>query len=125
MPEPSPRVVRRVLRTLAITPAVLLPLAAAPALAAPPEAWPDAAPTSGLDFLLVLLVIPLGLALVISLLAMVPSMVRGERYTPGLAWRNENEWFGGPKDGLEATDKTDPQALEAAERERGGASARW
>jgi hypothetical protein len=75
--------------------------------------------------LLVLVVIPLGLALVISLLAVVPSMIRGERYTPGLAWRNENEWFGGPKDGLEATDKTDPQALEAAEGARGGASARW
>jgi hypothetical protein len=104
---------------------VFLPLVAAPALAAPPEQWPDGQAVGALDFLLVLFAIPLGLFIVIAVLAYVPSMARGEKYKPGLAWRNQNEWFGGPKDGLEAADQTDPQALEGAETERGGASARW
>lgn len=116
------RVVRRSLRALVLTPALLLPLVAAPALAAPPESWPDAEPVGALDFLLVLFVIPVGVALVIALLASVPSMARGEKYTPGRAWRSENEWFGGPKDGLEAADRAE---LPATEPDRGGASAHW
>ncbi len=122
MSDLNPRVVRRALRALVLTPVLLLPLVAAPALAAPPEAWPDSEPVSALDFLLVLVVIPLGLVLVIALLAYLPAMVKGERYQPGRSWRNENEWFGGPKDGLEAADKAE---VPAAEPDRGGASARW
>jgi hypothetical protein len=124
-PGASAPPLRRVLRAVALAPAVLLPLAAGPAVAVPPEAWPDAEPVSALSFLLVLLVIPLGLGLVIAVLAVVPAMVRGQRYTPGLAWRNEAEWFGGPTDGLGAADRSDPQALEGQGHERGGASARW
>lgn len=124
MSDPSPRSSRRLLRALALTPALLLPLVAAPALAAPPEAWPDADPVGALDFLLVLLLIPLGLALLIALLAYLPSMAKGEKYTPGRSWRGESQWFGGPKDGLEAADKVDLHA-EGAETDRGGASARW
>ena len=62
--------------------------------------------------------------LLIAVLASVPKMVRGDGYTPGLAWRNESEWFGGPKDGLDAADRTDPKAI-SADADRGGASARW
>lgn len=122
MSDLNTRVLRRSLRTLVLAPAVVLPLVSAPAFAAPPEAWPKAEPVSGLAFLLVLLLIPLGLALLVTVLAYVPVLVRGQNYTPGQAWRSENEWFGGPKDGLEAADQTDPNA---AEGERGGASARW
>jgi hypothetical protein len=125
MSDLDKRVVRRSLRTLVLAPVVVLPLVTAPALAAPPETWRDADPVSAFDFLLVLLLIPAGLALVIAVLASVPAMARGNRYTPGRSWRNENEWFGGPKDGLEAADRTDPRAAEDAEGERGGASARW
>ncbi|HSE07897.1 MAG TPA: hypothetical protein VLB29_04465 [Nocardioidaceae bacterium] len=124
MSDLNPRVVRRSLRALALAPVLVLPLVSAPALAAPPEAWPDTEPVGALDFLLVLLVFPLGLALVVAILAYVPSLTRGEKYTPGLAWRNENEWFGGPTEGLEAADKAEPQALEG-QSDRGGASARW
>jgi hypothetical protein len=124
MSDLNPRVVRRSLRALALAPALTLPLVSAPALAAPPEAWPDAEAVGALDFLLVLLVIPLGLALLIAILAYVPAFARGEKYTPGLAWRNENEWFGGPTEGLEAADKTEQKAVEGAS-DRGGASARW
>ncbi len=122
MPDLNTRVLRRSLRALVLTPAVLLPLVAAPAFAAPPDAWPTADSVTGFDFLLVVLLIPLGLALIITVLAYVPSLVGGQKYTPGQAWRNENEWFGGPKDGLDAADQTDS---DAAEGERGGASARW
>jgi hypothetical protein len=125
MSDLNARVVRRSVRALVLAPALALPLVSAPALAAPPEAWPDAEAVGALDFLLVLFVIPLGLALLIALLAYVPSMARGEKYTPGLAWRNENEWFGGPTEGLEAADKAEQPAVEGTEADRGGASARW
>jgi len=124
MSDLNARVVRRSARALALTPLVLLPVASGPAFAVAPESWPTPEPVGALEFLLVLLVLPLGLFLLITLLASVPSMVRGERYTPGLAWRNENAWFGGPKGGLEAADRTDPKAIEA-DSDRGGASARW
>lgn len=118
------RVVRRFLRALALTPAAALPLVAGPALATPPETWPDPEPVGALEYLMVLLIIPAALALLIALLAYVPSMARGDRYTPGRSWRNENQWFGGPKDGLEATDKAGTTPAEE-KTDRGGASARW
>lgn len=124
MPDLNAPVVRRSLRALALTPAAVLTLVGAPVLAAPPEAWPDAEPVGALDFLLVLVLIPLGLFLLITLLVSVPRLARGEKYTPGRAWRNENEWFGGPKDGLEAADRAERPSEDAA-ADRGGASARW
>ncbi len=124
MPDLHARRPRHALRALVLTPAAVLLLLSAPAFAAPPESWTDPEPVGGLDFLLLLLLIPLGLALLIALLAYVPSMVRGQKYTPGRAWRSESEWFGGPKDGLEAADKVDLHA-DGAQTDRGGASARW
>ena len=110
---------------LAVAPAVLLTTLAAPALAAPPEQWQEAPDVDPLAFLLVILLIPLGLAAVIALLVSIPSMTKSESsYHPGLAWRHEPEWFGGPRDGLEKADQTDPEAIEAA-GERGGASGHW
>lgn len=117
-------VVRRLVTTAALAPVALLGLAA-PAAAAPPETWPETDSVSVLDMLLLVLVIPVGLIAVISLLVYVPSMARGEKYTPGLAWRNENEWFGGPRGGVETAAKSDPAAIEAEGSARGGASARW
>lgn len=117
--------VRRLVRAVALAPVILVSLAA-PALAAPPEVWPDPDPVSALNVLVVLVLIPLGLAAVISLLVLVPSMARGEKYTPGLAWRSESEWFGGPRGGVEAADKTQPKAVEGTgDTDRGGASGRW
>ncbi len=113
-------------RPLALTSAVFVVLSAAPALAAPPERWPAAEPVSTLQILLLLVGIPVALFAVITLLVYVPSMARGQKYTPGLAWRNENEWFGGPRGGVEAADKVEPKAIEgAADTDRGGSSARW
>lgn len=119
-------VVRRVARAAALTPVLLVPLAAAPALAVPPEGWEVAEPVSALQFLLVLVALPLGLFAIITLLVLVPAMARGEKYTPGLAWRNENEWFGGPSGGVEAAEESAPEELEGDDESRqGGSSARW
>jgi hypothetical protein len=117
-------VVRRLVTTALLAPVVLLGMAA-PASAAPPETWPETDSVSALDMLLILVAIPVGLIAVISLLVYVPSMVRGQKYTPGLAWRSENEWFGGPRGGVEAATESDPAAIEAGDSGRGGASARW
>jgi hypothetical protein len=122
-------VVRRALRILALAPAAVLVTVAGPALAAPPEQWPAPPPVTPLDWLLVLVIIPLGLAAVITLLTVLPSMVKGEKggastYQPGVAWRHEPEWFGGPRDGLEKADKAAPAAGQSA-TDRGGASGRW
>jgi len=104
---------------------VLLVVGALPASAAPSQ-WPEPPSVSVLEFLLLILLIPGGLALVIALLAALPSMRGGggSTYQPGLAWRHEAEWFGGPRDGLEKADKSDREAVEAS-GERGGASGHW
>ena len=117
--------VRRAVTAVTLTPAVLVLTGATPALAEAPQSWEPAPSVSPLQFLLVLLAIPAGLFLLISLLVYIPSLARGERYQPGLAWRNEPEWFGGPSAGLEAADKQDPAAVEAGSDERGGARAQW
>ncbi len=120
MPDLNARVVRRSLRALLLTPALLVPLVAAPAFAVPPDSWPDASPVTALDYLMLLLVIPLGIGLVITVLVMVPGMIGSQRKSPNEAWRNENEWFGGPKDGVGAAESSDK-----AGSDRGGASGRW
>ena len=116
---------RRAARALALTPAVLLVSAATPALAAAPSTWEKSPSVSPLHFLLIVAAIPAGLFVLISLLVYVPSLVKGERYQPGLAWRNEPEWFGGPSAGVEAAQKQDPAEIEAGADERGGARAQW
>lgn len=123
-PHPTP-VLRRLARGAVLAAVAASTALAAPASAAPPEQWEPAPEVSGMDMLLVLVLIPLGLFVVISLLAAIPSMIRGEGgYHPGLAWRHEPEWFGGPRDGLEKADKSDPEAVESASG-RGGASGHW
>lgn len=124
MPDLNARVVRRSLRALVLTPAVLLPLVSVPAFAVPPQSWPTAKSPSAFDFLLVLFIIPLGLGLLITLLVLLPSMIRGQRSSKEPAFSKENEWFGGPKDGVKATEGAPSQPAEAA-GERGGASGRW
>jgi len=116
---------RRAVRALALTPAVLLLTAATPALAAAPDTWEKSPSVSALHFLLIVLALPAGLFVLISLLVYVPSLKKGERYQPGLAWRNQPEWFGGPSAGVEAAELQDPAAIEAGADERGGARAQW
>lgn len=125
MTDLNASVVRRVARAVALTPAVFA-LAATPAFADTPEKWVDSDPVSAMHALLILVVIPLSLFVIITLLVYVPSMARGDKYTPGQAWRNESEWFGGPRAGIEAADREQAPAVEAgSDTARGGASGRW
>lgn len=97
------------------------------AMAEPPSDWPNAPHVSGLQFLVVLFLIPLGLAVVISVLTVLPSMIRDKGYEPGQAWRSEAEWFGGPRQGVDAekAGQIEQGTPESAEGEQGGTSARW
>jgi hypothetical protein len=90
-----------------------------------PADWEKAPSVSGFDFLLVLFLIPLGLALVISFLAFVPTLVGDQGYRPGQSWRGESEWFGGPRKGIAAADEVTSDQLEAAGTDTGSTSGRW
>lgn len=118
---------RHVRRAVLAVLAALVAVVGLPAVASAdtPAAWADDPHVSGLDFLLVLVLIPIGLALVISLLAALPSMIRDRGYEPGQSWRAEAEWFGGPRKGVEAADDLSPQQIETAESGRGGTSGQW
>lgn len=121
----KPLLARRAARVIALVPAVVVLAAGSPAFATAPEQWDPAPDVSALHALLILLVIPLGLVLVISFLAVVPDLIRGQRYEPGRPWRNQPEWFGGPQKGIEAADEVEPRAVEQGHEDRGGASAHW
>ena len=123
--HPHTSLARQAAWAVALTPAALLLASGGPALASAPEQWGPEPSVPRLDALLVYLLIPVGLFLLITLLVYLPSMVRGAKYQPGQAWRNEPEWFGGPRTGVEATDENQPSAERADAEGRGGASARW
>ena len=121
--------VRRAARLLALLPAILVTSATGTAFADAPETWEDNPSVSGLHVILVLVVIPVALFALIWLLVYLPSMSKGARYQPGLAWRNEPVWFGGPRGGVDALDRADQPAAvgdsEGNEHVGGGASGRW
>lgn len=112
--------VRRSLRVLALVPAFVVVTGALPALAAPPEAWPKPDNGSTLHALLLLGGTPALLFVGIWLLVSLPSMIAGTKYDASLAFRDQPEWFGGPRQGVEAApdDASEPQG-------RGGTSANW
>lgn len=94
----SHRSARIVVRGLLAVVAVSLPLLAAPALADDPATWPKAPPVTALDWLLVLLIIPGGLSILITLV--VTLSTRNDHYEAGNAWRYDDQWFGGPGAGV-------------------------
>ncbi|MET0839811.1 MAG: hypothetical protein ABWY19_13575 [Marmoricola sp.] len=113
---------------LALSGAFSLVLGAAflvPAAADTPEGWETAPTVSPLDFLLVLLIIPVALAAVITLLAVLPSLAHDRGYEPGQSWRSESEWFGGPTKGVQTADEVTPDQVEASSKDTGGTSGRW
>jgi hypothetical protein len=123
-PQHSRNLARRAVLTVA---AALVSVVALPAVASAdtPAAWDKAPHVSGLDYLVVLVLIPGGLALVIAFLAALPSMIRDRGYEPGQSWRAQPEWFGGPRKGVDAVDDLAPEQIEAAESGRGGTSGKW
>ncbi len=123
-PRQSRKLLRRAVLALSAALAVVVALPSI-ASADTPRAWEKADHVSGLEFLTVLVLIPAGLALVISLLALLPSLIRDRGYEPGQAWRAEAEWFGGPQKGVEAADQVGSEQIEAGESGRGGTSGQW
>jgi hypothetical protein len=123
--QPSLRkLLRRALLALAASLAAVVALPAV-AMADTPAAWEKAPHVSGLEFLLVLVLIPLGIGLVISVLTVLPSLIHDRGYEPGQSWRAEAEWFGGPRKGVDAAEDLSPKEIEAAESGRGGTSGEW
>jgi hypothetical protein len=93
---------------------------ASPAFASPPADWSDSTRDGPLDFLLVIVGIPLAVILVITLLVYLPSMIRGRSTEPAVVFHDRSEWFGGPREAPDATGSTSEES-----QDRGGASARW
>ncbi|MCW2848850.1 MAG: hypothetical protein JWR90_2824 [Marmoricola sp.] len=113
---------------LAFGVACSLVLAAAlvtPAAAQPPTGWEREPSVSALHFLLVVLLIPLGLAAVLVLLTVLPSLGRDRGYEPGQTWHAESEWFGGPTKGVKSAAEVTPEQLESRSKQTGGTSAGW
>jgi hypothetical protein len=94
-------------------------LAAAPAHADVPEGWSDPEPVSVLEALLILGGIPLALFVGITIAVYVPSLVRGERLSPGSS-AVESQWFGGPSKDARELESSSPDSSDT-----GGASGRW
>jgi len=82
--RPTSSAVRRSLTVVTVAGALVAVPAAA--FADTPQAWPDSPHVSGLEFLMVLLLFPLGMALAIAVLVALPSLVRGTdgKRIPGL-----------------------------------------
>ena len=117
---------RRVARLSAVSLGLALGSLAAPALAAPPEAWEEADNGSLLNDLLFLLGVPVLVFVVLALLVYLPSMMRRQAGEPALAFSERPEWFGGPRKGVDAATTGGSHRADADEAsDRGGASARW
>ncbi|MDH2415057.1 hypothetical protein [Nocardioides sp. CER19] len=90
---------------------------AGPASADVPEGWAPDTHMSWGHLLVLILAIPVGLAIIISLLAALPGLVKGEGITGGHAG---GQWLGGPRQGTSELAGPDSEESKA-----GGASARW
>ena len=132
-PEHTPRstFLRRAAMLATAVPVLLVTSLTAPAFADAPAQWENNRPYSPLYVITVLVVIPAALFALITLLVCLPSMMgKGKgSYQPGQPWRSEPEWFGGPRGGVAAADRTEqPLAVGGTSDhpdERGGASGRW
>jgi hypothetical protein len=86
-----------------------------------PVGWSQPDDVNMVHALLVLGGIPLLLFVAISVAVYVPSLVRGERITPG-APPVGDQWLGGPRSGTAELQGPDSPGADA---EAGGASGRW
>ena len=84
-----------------------------------PVGWSDPKDVNMVHALLVLGGIPLLLFLVIAVAVYLPSLVRGDRITPGQP-AVEDHWLGGPRTGT-----AELKGPESEDAEAGGASGRW
>ncbi len=108
--------------TAVLLAAALLPLiAAGPAAAEIPEGWSDPEPVSLLSVLVVIVAIPLGIVLLITLGVYGPALARGEHVAPGSD--TPDQWFGGPRQPAELEAGSDADA--EARTTTGGGSGTW
>ncbi len=112
-------VVRSSLRLAVPAAVVLTVLLAGPAMADVPEGWSDPEDVSAMQFLLLLFLVPVGLALLISLAVYLPALARGEKIAPN-STPVDDQWFGGPRGG-----RAELQSSDAQEKGTGGASGNW
>jgi Domain of unknown function (DUF5130) len=116
MPLCTSRARRIAARIGAVTvPAIALVATAAPASADTPTSWPEAEPMSTMEVLLIFVGIPTGLAALIALLVVAPSVARGPRYRPGVTWLAQSEQFGAQSSGPARSD-ADAESADAAAR---------
>jgi hypothetical protein len=87
-----------------------------------PEGWSNPEKVDPAFAMTLLVGGPILLFVLIAFFVYAPALARGERIAPGAA-EPENEWFGGPRQGVEAADKVDAKELEG--KQTGGASGRW
>lgn len=92
---------------------------ALPASADVPQGWSDPDPVSWLTILWLLIGIPVGLFVLITLAVYAPAVARGERVAPGEP-KVEDQWFGGPRKGT-----NELAAPDTDESKAGSASGRW
>lgn len=94
---------------------------AAPAGADVPEGWTGegAYEVNPVQAVLIFVGIPLALFVLITFLVLLPSLIRGERFTVG-GQATADQWFGGPVKGTAELPAPDDEESKA-----GGASARW
>lgn len=117
-------------RTAVVLAAALLPLiAAGPAGAEVPEGWSDPEPVSLLSVLVVIVAIPLGVGLLITLGVYGPALARGEHVAPGSD--TPDQWFGGPRQSAEleagssSSSEADADSPTTTTTTTGGGSGTW
>jgi hypothetical protein len=113
--------VRRLGRVGAVLGGLSVALVAVPAVASPPETWEEPASEPLLQTLGFLIGVPLLVIVVVWIAVYLPSMMRSQSSEPALAFQDRNEWFGGPRKGLDSS--TTPPSDDSGPK--GGASAQW
>ncbi|WP_181310399.1 hypothetical protein [Nocardioides campestrisoli] len=118
--ETSPaRVLRSSLRLIVPVAVMGSVLLASPALADVPENWTQPDSVSALQFLLILVGLPLGGVALITLLFYAPILARGEKISSSSS-PVEDQWLGGPRAG-----RGELEGSSSSEKETGGASGTW
>jgi hypothetical protein len=113
---------RRALRASVVAVGFALTTVATPALAAPPDTWDNSDNGPLLNDLMFLIGVPLAVIAVVTLLTYLPSLARGQSSHQEPSFRDNPEWFGGPRRGVDATSEADAPEESSS---KGGASAQW
>ena len=116
---------RRIGRHAAAACALALLAVAAPttAYAVPAEGWPVAPEVSGLQILVLVLLIPLGLAIVLGLAVSLPGLAAGRSQKSGS--NVPATWMGGPKEGTDTLPEGSSASDDTGSDARGGSSGSW